>query len=712
MDNLKKKNSLDEKEKSWIFLSIAFGFMLCVFAPLETFFTNESEFWFGLIQLIPVLLIVFVAFSIILYALSILAKKSKAAMYIYTFAFTLLLFFYIQGNYIPRNYGVLNGADIDWNSYTSYGVASIVLAVILLILWLFAVLKLKNKVYRVGRFVCTVLVLLQIVTTGILYVQNNVMTKSDSTDVIVTDNKIFDLSDKGNIIIFILDSFDSSVLRDMLDGNDGKKYEEIFTDFTYYPDTLGAYPTTKGSLPFILTGKWYENDKTYAEYVKDAYVDNEIYTALEDNDFSIGVYTSSQYVNPDSEMYTNIEEGTYVISDYSSFTKKLYDLVAFNYMPHQLKKYFYTSTEDFEDLKTSKKLKTSKYGTYSMDDQTFYRNLSNEGLSTNDDGKSFRLYHVEGVHQPYTFDENLNSDENESYDIYDEAAGSFTLLQRYLDQLKENNIYDSSTIIVMADHGYYNMTQNPLFMIKNAGEQHDFSVSERAMSWEYLSNIFISLASGEVVDENYIYALNAEKQQRRYLHYSWDGSTARQYLPNMIEYITVGDATDTANLTATGRFYAPGDESVYYPYELGTELSFMEEDTASAYCIYGFSENEGTHTWTNGTSAAMAFRFDEDFDSLELSLDYGTFDGEQRVIIYANDNIVANYVANGSEMKSLIIPKEFIEDGNLTLRFEFPEARSPKSLDQSEDARVLALGMHKISISSSDEVFDPESQIE
>ena len=46
--------------KAWLLLDLAVSFMFCIFAPLEAYFSNESEYWFELSHLLPV---VFVAFA-------------------------------------------------------------------------------------------------------------------------------------------------------------------------------------------------------------------------------------------------------------------------------------------------------------------------------------------------------------------------------------------------------------------------------------------------------------------------------------------------------------------------------------------------------------------------------------------------------------------------------------------------------------------------
>ncbi len=694
--DIRKQFKPDEKGKSWLLLSLAISFMVCIFAPLEAYYANRTEFWFGFTQILPIVLVVFAVVFCILYLINSFLQKTKWSYAIYGFIFCIMLYFYIQGNYVPRNYGVLNGVDIDWGSYTAYAITSIVLLLVSLTAGIFICLKVKEKIYSAGRLVCTILILMQLVTIGTLYFQNTTSKQSTADNMVVTAKDIFELSENNNVIVFVLDTFGTSVMQDMLQTEKADEYRELFSDFTYYPDTLGAYPSTRGAMPQLLTGEWYTNDKPYDDYVAKAYEDNEIYNILKEDGYSIGVYTEPFYLDSEYSMYTNVEEGSYKIGNYGAFVQKMFKLVAFNYMPHQLKQYFYTTSADFALLKEG----DGENRRYTMNVLEFWEILTAEGISLSDNDNSFRVYHTDGVHGPYTFDVNLNSDSKAEYSVYDVAAGNFTILEFFLGELKEKGIYDKSAIIIMADHGSTGYNQNPLFMIKNVNEKHEFKISDNEMSYDYLDDIYLKLLNGEVVEEEDIESLRQEAGQRRFLYYSWDDSWDKAYLPNMVQYVSVGNALNMDNLVLTDNVFTAEKD---FSYTLGKELSFGEDISANDYYLYGFSTNGEEYTWTNGTGAAMLFRVNDEKEDLALSMKYHIYGEKQRVKIWVNDNEVANYEAIREEEKVVLIPKEFISDGEIRLQFEFPDAVSPKSRGESLDERILALGIKSMKIYLADE---------
>ena len=110
MSLTRKKNEL----KTWLLFSFVFSFMLCVFAPLDFYFTNSGEYWFSPAQLLAVCGVVFAAVFLLLALLSLLLIKPRFSRKLLAAFFFLFLYLYIQGNVIPRNYGVLNGQSIDW----------------------------------------------------------------------------------------------------------------------------------------------------------------------------------------------------------------------------------------------------------------------------------------------------------------------------------------------------------------------------------------------------------------------------------------------------------------------------------------------------------------------------------------------------------------------------------------------------------------------
>ncbi|MBQ9828116.1 MAG: sulfatase-like hydrolase/transferase [Lachnospiraceae bacterium] len=687
------KRKPDKKTVSWIILLFAFSFMIFFFAPLEAYFSNSSELWFTVGKLLPVITVCFIIAFIILAIIGVLIGKTKASLWCFGFILALYIFLYFQGNYVPRNYGVMDGNEVDWGAYKAYGTISIVLIVLAIALWIILCKKFKEKTYTIGRYVCIFLLLIQAVTLVTLAIGN----REDKvrTHVIVTDKGMFDFSSDENVIVVLVDTFDGDYMRELLDSDDAEWAKETLADFTYYDDTVGMYPTTKGALPNILTGTVYRNEVPFADHVTNSYNGNEFWEALKDNNYQAFIYTNDIFVRPDLVDYTNTVEGEYVLTNPVDFAKKVYKLVGFNYMPHQLKPLFVIDSAEFEAVRTT----STGYDPYLGNNQRFYEKIQTREYVKLDNVKCFNFYHIAGTHTPYTFGKDLVTEEGVEYTAMDETRGCITLLGTFFDRLREEGLYDNSVIIIMADHGHNGMSQNPTLFIKNRNEKHAFKKSSVKVSFADINTVFEHLVEGNDADEAYMKSL--ERKSREYLYYSWDDSWDRTYLPAMKQYFTEGFAGDEDEFVFTGEEYVGGD--VDYTYELGTEIKYGKDDPKTTYWVFGKAKSDAPGTWVTGKTATFRFNVSgQDYKDLKVQFNiYNTLRKNETVIAYANGHQMGKFVLSGACTMSFDVPGEYIEDGMLELYFEMPDVKSPAEItNKSKDKRLLSIRIASLVITA------------
>lgn len=85
----------------------------------------------------------------------------------------------------------------------------------------------------------------------------------------VTDRAMFDMSQDSNFVILLLDAVDADTMNRMIETE--VECRNILTDFTSYNNVIDAHTFIKHSIPFILTGEWFENETTFSEYEREAY---------------------------------------------------------------------------------------------------------------------------------------------------------------------------------------------------------------------------------------------------------------------------------------------------------------------------------------------------------------------------------------------------------------------------------------------------------
>ena len=119
-------------------------------------------------------------------------------------------------------------------------------------------------------------------------------------------------------------------------------------------------------------------------------------------------------------------------------------------------------------------------------DADFYNDLMTEGLAVEEDVHGMmHIYHLYGAHSPYYLTEDAALDYNSN--PIAQWKGCLRIVYDYLEELKDKGLYDSASVIIMADHGL-NRSQreamdernievsadsNPIFFVKRAGESHD-----------------------------------------------------------------------------------------------------------------------------------------------------------------------------------------------------------------------------------------------
>ena len=135
-----------------------------------------------------------------------------------------------------------------------------------------------------------------------------------------------------------------------------------------------------------------------------------------------------------------------------------------------------------------------------------------------------------------------------------------TIVDRYLNKLRDAGVYDQTAIVLMGDHGFqYHWKDrlegrcNALLAVKGVGERHDMRLSEAPISYEDLQEAYQRLLDGKSSQEVFD-AKEGEERPRRALLY-WHGYEERLY-----ENIQHGYASDADAMWYTGNCYPDDDE--------------------------------------------------------------------------------------------------------------------------------------------------------
>ncbi len=535
-----------------ILISVAISYILLLYAPVELYCSNLDEFWFDFGVLIRLALGMFAIGTLVLAAIYTLLLWIHPILYKIGLAGGLILFLcsYVQGEFLINGLPVLDGTTLDWNAYPELRRGSLILwaVVILLIVVLVIALRKKKQMFEnVLMFISGCMTLMLLVT-----MVSTIMTKGMSkpqSQLYVTEKEEFNMSEDENFVILVLDTLDAREFSSLLEEH--PEYREIFADFTYFENTTGAYACTRDSIPFILSGDWYEEDEPFVDYVNRVYTQAPLFAELEQRGYRLNLYEDQMYTQEESVItrFENVLKAEYKVKSYLGLAVQELKLVGYRYAPFDLKRFCMTRKAGFDEENQVE----CDYRGYIADNGVFKENVKNAEVTT-DSGKQFKFIHLDGAHTPYVYDKDCNLIDESLGSYRQSVEASITITAQYLEKLKESGVYDNTSLIVMADHGFNGpggegslLRQSAMLLIKGRGEHHDtMEISQAPISYVDLQDAYVRLMdgaqSGEVFDWK-----EGDTRERRFLMDSLGQGN------EMMEYIQTGYAHDMTTMIPTGR---------------------------------------------------------------------------------------------------------------------------------------------------------------
>lgn len=548
--NEKMKKKIQETS-SGILLSVAINFMLMLYAPMELYFSNKSEFWFDIYYMFPIAFGVFVVTTLLgmitMFIFRLIHKKVYEiglVAYFITFVAT-----YIQGNFLVMGLPALNGTPIQWELYTAERIKCIIMWIIISIIIIAVDIIIKSEKFEtLVSYASIFITLILIITIMSVCMMNNGFENKES--IVVTDKDLYTISSEDNFIILMLDSLDSRDVNEIV--NEEPEYREMLEDFVYYSNTSSTYGYTHESVPYILSGVWYENEIDFEEYRKDVFKNSSLFKEMDDRGFISSIYSSEvPYTDKCVLRFNNVLESTdnyYSIKEFIGYFSKL---VGYKYAIFELKSKCIFDMAKFNDLKIAPEGTAIFFPDNDYFNNEIVKEVKNNSIKTVGD-KIFKFIHLDGAHAPYIYDREMKYIEDGT-DRMEVTRGCLKLVKNYMDFLKMAGVYDKTTIIVMADHGYTEDDDpwarwNPAFMIKGYNEKHEFQKDRAPISYTDLQETYSKLLKGEK-NETLFSWKEGDYRERRFMYYEYEDAK------NMFEGIITDKAANYDAMQLTGKEY-------------------------------------------------------------------------------------------------------------------------------------------------------------
>ncbi len=691
---MKTNQNLTSRLKLILPIALFCVFTTFLYGPLSLYLPNAQELWFGLETVIGIVLICSVVILAVLLALGVFLPEKGGKIYA-MILFGVSLGLYLQGNFININYGsgVLDGSAIRWQDYTKYAVIDtaawlICLALPFLINPFLIKIKKAEKI-SAQKIMAIASAFLLIIQIPALASQSISYKPSASGNLVITTDGMFELAEKDNTIIFILDTLDETYYEEFL--ADHPDYPNDLNGFVHYGNTVAAGAKTMLAVPAMFTGRPFLREQLYSEYLSDIWSKENALSAMSKAGVDVRVYSETEFFSKETADYVqNFKTGS-LIGSHFTLAKKLYKLTLFKFAPHIFKKRFEMPTSEFN---------AAKGAGYISDDAGFFRSAFKSGFKINKNfSKTLRVYHLEGAHSPYKLGSRAQPKKDSTR--AEQVEGLMFGVHKMMDDLKKQGLYDSANIIITADHGEQQKWQNIPFLFKAANATGEYRPSHAPVSGFDLPIYLVGLVNKKLPDQPYgcdFLSLKEDDERPREFFLNTSGSSRL-----LVEQFRIlADAGDADKIIKVQSHEDPN--GIDTPYQLGTELSFKTEATANRYTVKGFANNTGFSTKLYGPQAKLQIPITNVPDKGNLSCHIGC-GGIQlpsvRTKIFVNGELVYRKKLTKNNQKNGIdftFPVSLIEKGKpLNIDIRFPDI--PKDeMKLSTKKRTYVIGFTSLLI--------------
>lgn len=548
--------------------SVFLFYTLFVVAPIEIVASNASSLTVG-IEDVGWYMVAFAGASAVVCALLMSLFRGRAFTVALLSVTAIAIGCYVQAMFMNQGLPTADGSSVPWHDYSAVTFSTALVWIALIVGLVVVSRRFARQTRAIAVAASIALIVVQSIGVASLLVDPAVLTggKEENEPIDCTEDGLFELSPKSNVVVFVLDTYDTIDLKNVLEIE--PDLLQPFEDFTFFENSTGSMIPTRYAVPFLLTDVTPKVGETYDDYYADRYGNATFLSDVYDADYSIGLYSdslgmdytipsekevASQTVNlhPTNTKHVNVSGSVAILAKASLYRD----------MPWLLKPQFWFYTDEMNrEMVSIVDGDDDANSLFRADDAAYYKKLKEKKLGLTDDGKAgaFRFIHLVGAHYPYTLDRNGNDVGEGNTSFTDQAIGSMKIVNEYLDQMKELGVYDSSTIIVTADHGYWYITPDmiwdttsPIMLVKPAnetGERSPLAMSDAPVSHMDFQPTVIEAVGGES-DKYGDTIFEIDDLDRKRLYYM---TTSNGKHDTGIREIEIdGDALDFDNWKLTG----------------------------------------------------------------------------------------------------------------------------------------------------------------
>jgi hypothetical protein len=704
-----------------LFIAGTLPFMILIVSGLTLYFSNRDEISFTFVDIVLPLAASFLAASLILYLVLWLFLRFRNLPGITAGLLTgMAVAVWVQSQLLVWKFGQFDGQLIDWGSWKNSMYIDGALWVAIITVSLFIFIRGKQKIAEV-----LVLAVYLAGTVSILITLLRAPEKTESRADESAYKEIFSFHPKNNVLIILLDDFQSDYFNHIANTFPGEISE--LDGFTFYRNTTTRFPTTKASLPSIITGKLYRNEEKYADYITHAYKEFNLFQAYRDRSFNTCFVGQLQNLFPDVISMENVANRMSNVHFYKFF--RYLDYGFFRALPTFAKPVIYNRGNWFFIYRLRQQYPPEYHG-----GDIRFLELIERNVSVRSAGKgSLKFFHFFIPHAPWRVNENLKFDPGLTGDsgYIRQTRGAVRLVSRILKTLKKAGIYELTEIVILSDHGTGNQgIANPrniydetvslvpgsvqsssmaLLLHKPAKSKGNLRVSDVPLELTDLACL-LGLHDGDTLGREFRKAISGQERLRTFYYYQWGQEYwSNNYLPPMTEYCISGNSYSRESYSAgksvfTSEGITPIPARPAPSYKLGRKITFSTKGNGESdpFIRGGWSLSEASQRWTDGPLAGLSFKLEEpprkDVVLRILALGYVAHDKirAQVVTVVVNRVPVGRLLVKEGGWYEAVIPVSLIQGNRVNIVFKISDPMAPSSVEKIQDNRKLGLGIAQL----------------
>ena len=463
-------------------------FVLFLLGPHTIYNANRGEFstvftdiaWPWLLMAVGGAWTILLGFGCVICLLSDRLTRLYVAL---LFAVGVLL--WAQGNFLVADYGLLFGEGLNLSRHLwrapyeiALWVGSIGLAAVF-----------ARKVSAIAPLGSQWLITIQVIVLVLPIPTPDSTRQIDAPTWSLPSAEIYRLSDKQNVIHIVLDGFLSETFAELIE-QESDTFDRDFSGFIFFADHLGAFPTTRASMPAMLTGIAYRNDTPFEPFTGANIRDRSIFSVLAGHGYQINSVSFIGYDHPPASLPNPQTTARYTIPtpygsyrDYVQFAAvQLVDLSLFRHVPHGFKSRVYNDQAWVLESWYSERRKGRNAGP--SNHVAFLSEFAGR-MTVTQDRPVYTLIHVAIPHPPYVVGADCSymgprPVTRSSYAA--QARCALSVVQELLDQLRALGVYDRTAVVLTSDHGWEELRpDHPLEGVSTPAGDLD-QVAVRAMA--------------------------------------------------------------------------------------------------------------------------------------------------------------------------------------------------------------------------------------